>query len=95
MNDVFRLERLINTFDKPFPKGASLMIDVSYEDDNPDLLQTEYYYADHGERVIFFLHPSNTDDMSCTYKVNGPKSYSHLGTSIVQRNIPWNLYERS
>ncbi|KJA18828.1 hypothetical protein HYPSUDRAFT_69618 [Hypholoma sublateritium FD-334 SS-4] len=82
MNDIFRLERLISTFDKPLPKGASLMIDVSYEDVNKESLQTEYYYADHDERVVFFLHPSDTYDMSCTYEVYGPKSYQHLGFAM-------------
>lgn len=95
MNDVFRLERLISTLDKPLPKGASLMIDVSYEDDNKISLQTEYYYVDHDERVIFFLHPHNTDEMSCTYEVHGPKSYQHLGMSMVRRNILKNLHDRS
>ncbi|KJA18434.1 hypothetical protein HYPSUDRAFT_45294 [Hypholoma sublateritium FD-334 SS-4] len=95
MNDVFRLERLISTFDKPLPKGASLMIDVSYEDDNKGSLQTEYYYADHDERIIFFVHPSNTDDMPCTFEVNGPKSYQHLG--FVMQSQYWmfvSLYPR-
>ena len=91
MNDIFRLERLISTLDKPLPKGASLMIDVSYEDGNEGLFQTEYYYADHDERVIFFLHPSDTDDMPCTYEVRGPKSFQHLGMLMVCRNIEGNL----
>ena len=89
MNDVTRLEHLLLTYDKPLPSGASLMIDVSYDDERS--LQTEYYYADHNERVIFFLHLTDTDEMPCTYEVKGPKSYPHLGMLIVLRMKLTNL----
>ncbi len=89
MKDVARLEDLLLTYDRPLPSGASLMIDVFYDDERS--LQTEYYYADHNERVIFFLHPSNTDEMRCAYKVRGPKSYPHLGMLIVLRIKTMNL----
>ena len=81
MNDVTRLERLILTLDRPLPSGASLMIDVAYDDERS--LRTEYYYADHNERVIFFIHHSDTNDWQCTYEVYGPKSYPHLSMLIV------------
>ena len=81
MEDVTQLERLILTFDRPLPNGASLMIDVAYDDEGS--LQTEYYYADHNERDVFFLHPSDTNEMLCTYEVRGPKSYPHLGILTV------------
>ncbi|KAF9485028.1 hypothetical protein BDN70DRAFT_705879 [Pholiota conissans] len=77
MDDITRLERLQRQFSESFPQDATLMIDVNRADEGN--LETSYYYADHSQRTIFFLHPLEAWDIGAAHEVKGIKSHRHLG----------------
>lgn len=84
MNDISRLESLVETFETPMPQDALLMIDVNYDPEHKDnsILQTEYYYVDHSEKAIFWVHHVDALDFGTTWEIYGAKTHRHFGTSM-------------
>lgn len=81
MQDVSQLEKIALTFDRRLPENSVLMIDVFYENpQDQSNLKSEYYFADHRGKTVYFLELCSVIKMNFTYELCGPKSYQHLGT---------------
>lgn len=76
-NVIATLETYIHDHDIPMPEEYTLALDLTKHSDGTFF--TDYYYADHEKRLVFFLHDLQCSDLPVWSEVEGVSALSHIG----------------
>lgn len=79
-NVIATLETYIHDHDIPMPEEYTLALDLTKHSDGTFF--TDYYYADHEKRLVFFLHDLQCSDLPVWSEVEGVSALSHIGHEI-------------
>lgn len=78
MEDIALCENFIHTGGLEMPTNIDLVMHLDYKEEDPSIIENNYYYVDHDSRTIFFLDTYDTGSLYSWYEISGYKTEAHL-----------------
>ncbi|KAH9478558.1 hypothetical protein JR316_0009015 [Psilocybe cubensis] len=82
MEDIELCENFITENAIRMPANIHLAMHLYYKEDDPSIIENNYYYVDHDTRTVFFLDTYDPSNLFSWYEISGCRTDSHLRHEI-------------